>query len=74
MCVFIRSYLGKARYGVIWIKKSASGFDPDDHDIDAYYEDYKDIEDFEDIDDAYDDFEDNPNYWDDYWCFNGERR
>ncbi len=42
------------------------GFDPDDHDIDTYYEDYKDTDDFTDIDDAMDDFEDNPEYWDDY--------
>ena len=45
---------------------STTEFDPDDHDIDQYYEDYKDDADFEDIDDAYDDFEDNPEYWDDY--------
>ena len=38
--------------------------EPDDHDIEAYYEDYK--EDFEDEDDAWDDFEDNEEYWDDY--------
>lgn len=47
-------------------KNNSSDFDPDDHDIEQYYEDYKDIEGFEDIDDAYDDFEDNPEYWDDY--------
>ena len=47
-------------------KESTTEFDPDDHDIEMYYEDYKDIEGFEDIDDAYDDFEDNPEYWDDY--------
>ena len=38
--------------------------DPDDHDIEAYYEDFKD--EFEDEDDAWDDFEDNEEYWDDY--------
>ncbi len=47
-------------------KETTTEFDPDDHDIDLYYEDYKDVEGFEDIDDAYDDFEDNPEYWDDY--------
>ena len=45
-------------------QESTTEFDPDDHDIEQYYEDYK--EEFEDIDDAYDDFEDNPEYWDDY--------
>lgn len=39
-------------------------FDPDDHDIDAYYEDSKD--EFDDIDDAYDAFEDDEDAWDDY--------
>ena len=48
------------------IKDNTTEFDPDDHDIDAYYEDFKDEEGFEDIDDAYDDFMDNPEYWDDY--------
>ncbi len=38
--------------------------DPSDHDIEAYYEDYRD--EFEDEDDAWDDFEDNEEYWDDY--------
>ena len=47
-------------------KKETTEFDPDDHDIDLYYEDYKDEEGFDDIDDAYDDFEDHPEYWDDY--------
>ena len=47
-------------------KETTTEFDPDDHDIDLYYEDYKDVEGFDDIDDAYDDFEDNPEYWDDY--------
>ena len=45
-------------------EQKTTEFDPDDHDIEQYYEDYKD--EFEDIDDAYDDFEDNPEYWDDY--------
>lgn len=39
-------------------------FDPDDHDIDSYYEDNKD--EFDDIDDAYDAFEDDEDAWDDY--------
>ena len=47
-------------------QQSTTEFDPDDHDIDLYYEDFKDEEGFEDIDDAYDDFEDHPEYWDDY--------
>lgn len=47
-------------------KESTTEFDIDDHDIEAYYEDYKDIEGFESIEDAEDDFEDNPEYWDEY--------
>lgn len=50
-------------------KSSSSGkttkkIDPDDLDIEGYYEDYKD--DFEDIDDAWDDLMDNPDLWEDY--------
>ena len=45
-------------------KEATTEYDPEEHDIDQYYEDYKD--EFEDIDDAYDDFEDNDEYWDDY--------
>ncbi len=54
------------RYGSSSKKYTDSTVDPDDHDIEAYYEDYKDIEGFEDIDDAEDDFLDNPEYWDEY--------
>ena len=39
-------------------------FDPDDHDIEGYYEDNKD--EYDDIDDAYDGFEDDEEAWDDY--------
>ena len=45
-------------------KKSSYTVEPDDHDIEAYYEDYR--EEFEDEDDAWDDFEDNEDVWDDY--------
>ena len=38
--------------------------DPDDLDIEGYYNDYKD--DFESIDDAWDDLLDNEDLWDDY--------
>ena len=38
--------------------------DPNDYDLDAYYEDYKD--EFINEDDAADDFLDNEEYWDDY--------
>lgn len=41
-----------------------SSFDPDDHDIEAYYEDYQDI--YEDYDDAYDGFLDDEDEWDNY--------
>lgn len=54
-------------YGGTSSKKSTSAtteFDPDDHDIEGYYEDNKD--DFESIDDAYDAFEDDEDAWDDY--------
>ena len=46
------------------VSSTTKTVDPMDHDIDAYYEDYKD--EFEDEDDAWDDFEDNDEYWDDY--------
>ena len=39
-------------------------FDPDDHDIEGYYEDNRD--EFDSIDDAYDAFEDDEDAWDDY--------
>ena len=39
-------------------------FDPDDHDIESYYEDHKD--EFDSIDEAYDTFEDDESAWDDY--------
>ena len=45
-------------------KTYADPVDPDDHDIEGYYEDYRD--DFEDIDDAYDAFMDDEDAWDDY--------
>jgi len=54
-------------YGKTSSKRPASAsteFDPDDHDIESYYEDYED--DYESIDDAYDGFEDDEDAWDDY--------
>ncbi len=48
-------------------KKSTSAtteVDPDDHDIEGYYEDNRDI--YEDIDEAYDAFEDDEDAWEDY--------
>lgn len=44
-------------------KTTEKSHDPDDYDVDSYYEDYKD--EFEDEDDAWDDFEDNEG-WEDY--------
>ena len=44
-------------------KTTEKSHDPDEYDIDAYYDDYKD--EFEDEDDAWQDFEDN-EMWDDY--------
>ena len=38
--------------------------DPDDYDIEGYYEDYKD--EFEDFDDAYDAFLDDEDAWENY--------
>ena len=38
--------------------------DPDDLDVEGYYEDYK--SEFEDVDDAWDDLMDNPDLWEDY--------
>ncbi len=48
-------------------KKSTSAttaVDPDDHDIEGYYEDNRGI--YEDIDEAYDGFEDDEDAWEDY--------
>ncbi len=39
-------------------------FDPDDHDIEGYYEDHQD--EFDDYEDAEEAFEDDPDEWDDY--------
>ena len=51
-----------------WVssRKSSSKprFDPDDHDIEAYYEDNRD--EYDDYDDAYDGFLDDEGAWDDY--------
>ena len=43
---------------------SKSSFDPDDHDIESYYDDYRD--EYDDYDDAYDGFCDDEDAWDDY--------
>ena len=43
---------------------SGSYRDPDDYDIEGYYDDFRD--EFDDYDDAWDDFEDNEEEWDDY--------
>lgn len=45
-------------------KSSRSYFDPDDHDIETYYDDYRD--EYDDYDDAYDGFLDDDDAWDDY--------
>ena len=45
-------------------KTTKKEIDPDDLDIEGYYEDYK--EEFESIDDAWDDLMDNPDLWEDY--------
>lgn len=42
----------------------ADPVDPDDHDIDGYYEDYKD--EYDDVDDAWDGFLDDEDAWEDY--------
>ena len=41
-----------------------TSFDPDDHDIESYYDDYRD--EYDDYDDAYDGFLDDEDAWDDY--------
>ena len=46
-------------------KSDKKKIDPDDLDIERYYEDHKD--EFDDIDDAWDDLLDNPDLWDDYY-------
>lgn len=45
-------------------EKTTTEFDPDDHDIEGYYEDNKG--DYENIEDAYDGFEDDEDSWEDY--------
>ena len=54
-----------------WVGSSGSSggstkpaFDPDDHDIEAYYEDNRD--EYDDYDDAYEGFLDDEGVWDDY--------
>ena len=44
--------------------RSSSSFDPEDHDIEAYYEDNRD--EYDDYDDAYEGFLDDEGMWDDY--------
>ena len=55
-------------YGGAWhgstSRSSKSSFDPDDHDIESYYDDYRD--EYDDYDDAYDGFCDDEDAWDDY--------
>lgn len=41
-----------------------TSFDPDDHDIESYYDDFRD--EYDDYDDAYDGFLDDDDAWDDY--------
>lgn len=41
-----------------------TSFDPDDHDIESYYDDNRD--EYDDYDDAYDGFLDDDDAWDDY--------
>jgi len=43
---------------------SSYSYDPDDHDIEAYYEDNRD--EYDDYDDAYEGFLDDEGVWDDY--------
>ena len=51
-----------------WVSSSGGGakhvFDPDDHDIEAYFEDNRD--EYDDYDDAYEGFLDDEGAWDDY--------
>ncbi|MBP3205526.1 MAG: hypothetical protein J6M66_08900 [Lachnospiraceae bacterium] len=52
--------MGSSSYG----SSSKSYFDPDDYDIEAYYEDNRD--EYDDYDDAYEGFLDDEGVWDDY--------
>ena len=45
-------------------ENSTTEFDPEDHDIEGYYQDNKG--DYENYDDAYDGFEDDEDSWEDY--------
>ena len=62
-----RSLLGKTTKRPSY-SSSSSGrkttFDPDDHDIESYYQDHQD--EYDDYDDAYDGFLDDDGAWDDY--------
>ena len=61
-----RSYLGKPsrKYSRSSGSSSSSLFDPDDHDIEAYYEDNRD--EYDNYEDAYDGFLDVFSAWDEY--------
>ena len=61
-----RSYQGKPsrKYSGSSSKHSSSSFDPDDHDIEAYYDDNKD--EYDSYEDAYEGFLDDDSAWDDY--------
>ena len=61
-----RDYTGKPyrKYSGSSGKSSSSSFDPDDHDIEAYYDDNRD--EYDDYDDAYEGFMDDDSAWDDY--------
>ena len=59
-----RNTTGKSPWRRSTGSSSKSSFDPDDHDIEAYYEDHRD--EYDDYDDAYDGFLDHEADWDDY--------
>lgn len=63
----VNHHKGKSSYRTKNSNSSSSrksSFDPDDHDIESYYDDYRD--EYDDYDDAYDGFLDDEDAWDDY--------
>ncbi len=60
----VRYKYGSGRSSSSRSSSRRSSFDPDDHDIESYYDDFRD--EYDDYDDAYDGFLDDEDAWDDY--------
>ena len=60
----LKSYAACRKYSGSSGSSSSSSFDPDDHDIEAYYDDNRD--EYDSYEDAYEGFLDDESSWDDY--------